>query len=90
MKDVELYGQVRHAVQIEGLNQREAKRDQEGSPWPLPLALLAPTAEHEQHDDDDQDHAEDANPTARSVVGISVITSTEAAKKEQQDDDDQD
>jgi hypothetical protein len=67
-----------------------AKRDQEGSQWPPPLALQTPTAEYEQHDDDDQDHAEDANPTARSIVGISVITSTEAAKHEQQDDDDQD
>jgi len=66
------------------------ERDQEGSQSPPRFALQATTAKHEQHDDDDQDHAKDANPTAGSVMGESVITSTEAAKQEQQDDDDQD
>ena len=56
----------------------------------LPLSLSAPTTKYEQQHGDDQDCAEYANPSAHTVVRISVITSAKTAEQDQQNDNDQD
>lgn len=54
------------------------------------LFLSAPTAKYEQHQGDDQDYAEYADPAAHTVVGKSVITSAKTAEQDQQNDNDHD